>query len=108
MNNNVLVFLDGYFHNLKNSNYLVDEMIWQSSGHSSSYENQTKVYFWGLFWNADRSEKNSSMSSQYKINVIFEKKNKKTSLDFNYVKPCFDLLQFRYNFITLGQKDFLV
>ena len=29
----------------------------------------------------------------------------KTSLDFNYVKPCFDLLQFEYNFITLGQKD---
>ena len=24
-----------------------------------------------------------------------------TSLDFNYVKPCFDLLQFGFNFITL-------
>ena len=34
--------------------------------------------------------------------------NDKTSLDFNYVKPCFDLLQFKYNFITLGQKDFLI
>jgi len=33
---------------------------------------------------------------------------KETSLDFNYVKPCFDLLQFKYNFITLGQKDFLI
>ena len=32
----------------------------------------------------------------------------KTSLDFNYVKPCFDLLQFKYTFITLGQKDFLI
>ena len=31
-----------------------------------------------------------------------------TSLDFNYVKPCFDLLQFKYNFLTLGQKDFLI
>ena len=30
-----------------------------------------------------------------------------TSLDFNYVKPCFDLLQFKYNLITLGQKDSL-
>ena len=26
----------------------------------------------------------------------------KTSLDFNYVKPCFDLLQFSYNFMTKG------
>ena len=25
-----------------------------------------------------------------------------TSLDFNYVKPCFDLLQFRYNFMEKG------
>ena len=32
----------------------------------------------------------------------------KTSLDFNNVKPYFDLLQFKYNFITLGQKDFLI
>ena len=26
----------------------------------------------------------------------------KTSLDFNYVKPCFDLFQFSYNFMTKG------
>ena len=26
----------------------------------------------------------------------------KTSLDFNYVKSCFDLLQFSYNFMTKG------
>ena len=26
----------------------------------------------------------------------------KTSLDFNNVKPCFDLLQFKYNFRTKG------
>ena len=32
----------------------------------------------------------------------------KTSLDFNYVKPRFDLLQFKYNFLTLGQKNFLI
>ena len=32
----------------------------------------------------------------------------KTSLDFNYDKPCFDLLQFKYNCLTLGQKDFLI
>ena len=25
-----------------------------------------------------------------------------TCLDFNYVKPCFDLLQFRNNFMTKG------
>ena len=36
------------------------------------------------------------------------KKNHSTSLDFNYVKPCFDLLQFSFNFITLWQKDFLI
>ena len=31
-----------------------------------------------------------------------------TSLDYNYVKPCFDLHQFKYNFLTLGLKDFLI
>ena len=25
-----------------------------------------------------------------------------TSVDFNFVKPCFDLLQFSYNFVTKG------
>ena len=31
-----------------------------------------------------------------------------TSLDFNYVKPCFDLLHFKFKLLTLGQKDFLI
>ena len=26
----------------------------------------------------------------------------KASLDFNYIKPCFDLLEFNYNFMTKG------
>ena len=30
---------------------------------------------------------------------------KETSLDFNNIKPCFDLLQLSYNFISLIQKD---
>ena len=27
----------------------------------------------------------------------------KTRLDFNYVKPCFDLLKFKLQLLTLGQ-----
>ena len=42
--------------------------------------------------------------NQTTINYISNHSHNKTStsLDFNYVKPCFDLLQFKYNFRTNG------
>ena len=32
---------------------------------------------------------------------------KRTSLDFNYVKPYFDFFQFRYNFMTKGPSNYM-
>ena len=32
--------------------------------------------------------------------LFFTWDNEKTRLDFNYIMPCFDLLQFIYNYVT--------
>ena len=55
-------------------------------------------------------DKNTSNKQQFTSQLLdyiqetrCKVKNKPpTSLGFNYVKPCFDLFQFNYNFMTKG------
>ena len=73
-----------------------------------SFRSRWRSTWKGLWWASGHWTRVGRKGKGEKDCFAPSEKEHHTSLDFNYVKPFFDLLQFSYNFITLGQKDFLI